>query len=288
MNKSDFAIITPSYAPDFERCRLLSWSVEQFVSPSVTHYIIVDARDLPLFHKLKKNNTEIITVESVLPWWIQRLPFFKQGWLSLKTIFIRNWLLQQIVKLSVAKFINKEIFVFVDSDVTFIRPINFQNFIISDKVRLFRVPNQIASQSPMGDRWYKTASRLLGINNIHSPFPGYVGNLITWKRDNLLKLYDHIERVSGQSWIESICRVWDLSEYVLYGVFVDCILQEKSEHYYDSQSICHEYWSTQPMLDEQLVKFFAEIQPDEKAVMISAKAGISVEKYQNIVMNQQI
>jgi hypothetical protein len=287
MNKLDFAIITPSYAPDFERCRLLSWSVEKFISPSVTHYIIVPESDLPLFRQLQKPNTEIITVESVLPWWIQRLPLVKNGWLSLKTVFIRGWILQQIVKLGVAQYIDKDAFVFADSDVTFIRPLNVESFVREDQVRLFRVADQCTTQfiaeNPIYGKCLQTASSLLGLPPVILPAPGYIGQVITWKRDNLFKLYQHIESISGKDWIETVCNSWYLSEYILYGVFVDQILKERSGHFYDSERICHEYWSTQTMSDDQLKNFFTELLPNDKAVMISAKAGISPQQYQNLV-----
>ena len=115
------------------------------------------------------------------------------------------------------------------------------------------------------------------------PVPGYIGQIMTWRRDNLLKLYQHIEVVSGRGWIETVCSAWNLSEYVIYGVFVDQILKEPIGHYYDSGRICHEYWFTDEMSDAELEKFFIENLPQDIAVMISAKANISVQKYENLV-----
>jgi hypothetical protein len=291
MNKLEFGIITPSYALDFERCQLLSWSIQECISPATTHYIIVDARDFKLFRQLKTPNTEIITVESILPWWIQRLPLIKNGWLSLKNAFIRNWLLQQIVKLAVAQYINKDIFVFVDSDVAFIRALNLQSFVREDKARLLRIPNQydqeFLGKYPRFAKWQKTANRLLGIPELKVPTPGYIGNIITWRRDHLLNLYEHIEIISGRDWISTICSSLHLSEYILYGTFVEQVLQGQSGHYYDSERICHEYWLEKPMSDQELPKFFTEILPGDKAVMISAKAKISPQRYQQIIMNFQ-
>jgi len=129
MKKLKFGIITPSYSPDFERCRLLSKSIQQFVSPDVTHHIIVERRDLPLFRQLQGLNTEIHIVQSLLPWWIQRIPLFKNGCFSFKTLPIRNWITQQIVKISSAQCVEEDVLVFVDSDVTFVRPCNFEKSI---------------------------------------------------------------------------------------------------------------------------------------------------------------
>ncbi len=281
MTKFSFAIITPSYAPDFERCQLLSWSINQFVSPSITHYIIVDQRDLSLFRQLKRPNTEIITVESVMPWWIKRLPLMKNGWLSLKTIFIRNWIVQQLVKIAIPQYIKEDVLAFVDSDTAFVRPFNFESFIREGKVRLYQKP--ICDNPETHLKWNKTAHKLLGLPLVNFPFPGYIGNVITWKRDNVLKLYQKLESISGRGWLETLTSSWHLSEYTLYGVFVEHILKEESGHYFDNQIICHEYWSSESMSDQQMQNFFTKIHPQHTAIMISAKAGISVQQYETIL-----
>ncbi|MEB3180094.1 MAG: DUF6492 family protein [Nostocaceae cyanobacterium] len=284
MQQFDFAIITPSYAPDFQRCQLLSWSVEQFVPASVSHYIIVDARDLKLFQQLETQRTKLITVESVLPWWIQHIPFVKNGWFSLKTFVIRNWILQQIVKISIAQYLKQDVLIFVDSDVTFVRHFDPQSLIRDGKVRLFSEPPY-----PYPDLlercypWYCAANQLLGLPEFQYPARGYIGNIITWKRDNVLKMYEHIEKVSGQGWLETLCKSWNLSEYILYGVFVEQILKEESGHYCDPVKLSLDYWKTDEMSDVELQKFFTQITPEQVSVMISAKAGISVEKYQNLL-----
>lgn len=280
MKKFDFAIITPSYAPDFERCRLLSWSIQKFVSPSVTHYIIVDRRDLSLFRQLKNSKTEILIVESLLPWWIKRVPLVKNGWFSFKTPPLRNWLIQQIVKLAIAQWIDKEVLVFVDSDTAFVRSFNLESFIRGDKVRLFQEHSYDAEAHIKG---HQTANELLGITDINGSTPGYIGNVISWRRENVFNLYQKIESISNKGWLETLSNSWHLSEYILYGVFVDQFLKGKSGHYYDSQKISHEYWTPQPLSDEELKNFLAEIPPQHVAVMISAKAGIPVERYEPLL-----
>lgn len=83
-----FAFITPSYARDFQRCKLLCWSIKRFISFPVNHYIIVDRKDFDLFQQLADSNTKILVVEDVLPSWIKRVPVRLQNqkniWLNLK------------------------------------------------------------------------------------------------------------------------------------------------------------------------------------------------------------
>ncbi|WP_243902754.1 DUF6492 family protein, partial [Aetokthonos hydrillicola] len=172
MKNFDFAIVTPSYAPDFERCRLLSWSIQQFVSPTVTHHIIVERRDLELFRQLESPYTKIHIVQSLLPWWIQRISGFKNGWFSFKSLPLRNWIVQQIVKISSAQCVEEDVLVFVDSDVTFIRPFNLEtSFIRSGLVRLFR---EHSYDAPAHVKGHQAANKLLGIPNNVYPDPGYI------------------------------------------------------------------------------------------------------------------
>jgi hypothetical protein len=278
MKTPQFALITPSYTPDFERCKLLAWSVQQFCQTPVTHYIIVTRKDFPLFKQLQGPNTEVITVDSVLPKWLIKLPFIKNGWLSLKTPPIRNWVVQQLVKISVGQHISQDVMTFVDSDLTFIRPFNLQNFVQDSQVRLFRV--DVDRERPVTP-WEKSAAKLLDLPV--KPIPYYIGGIVTWKRDNLLQMHRHIEQVSGRDFVETLCYSWELSEYILYGAFVEFVLQENSGHFWDDRPICMEYWNPVGLSDENLVDFFQDINAEHIAVMISAKANISPHRYQALI-----
>lgn len=283
MEKFSFGVITPSYAPDFERCRLLSQSIDRFALSPINHYIIVDRQDLKLFQQLQGTNRQIITVESVLPWWIQKISLVKNGWFSFKGLPIRNWLIQQIVKLAIAEYVSDEVLIFVDSDVTFIRQFDVRDFVRDGKVRLFREPEAIVADNRTLAKWCDAGNRLLGLPLVQYPTANYLGNVITWKRENVFQLHQHLESISGKGWIETVASSWHLSEYMLYGIFIDSILQEKAQHYYDSQKICYEYWQDNPMSDEELEQFFATIPSDAISVMISAKAKMPVERYSKFI-----
>lgn len=281
MSAHKFAIITPSYAPDFARCRLLSQSIEQYISPSTTHYIIVDQQDLALFQQLSKPNTEIITKESLLPWWIKRIPLKNNWWFSFKTLPIRGWIIQQIIKIAIAHHIQEDVLVFVDSDVAFVRPTNLSDFSQENKVRFFRLPGKDNLESHY--KYHLSTCRLLGLPPTNYLGARYISQIISWKRDNVLKLCAHLEKVSGKNWLETLGNSLQLSEYILYGAFIDHILKEESGHYEDERILCHEYWDPEPMSSEELNNFWTEISPEHLAVMISAKAGIPVEDYEKFL-----
>ncbi len=290
-----FGIITPSYAPDFQRCQLLAGTVSQFVKPPFQHYIIVDRCDYHLFKQLGNDRTQIITVESVLPPWIWREPLFRKVWLSRKTPPIRNWVLQQIVKIAIAQQMREDVAIFIDSDVSFVRPFSLGQLArnhhsaaaesAADKhdyntqVRLFRDDVGNDFQRQMHLKWHQSACQLLGLPNVDPDVPDYIGNLITWKRDNVMQLCQHLEQVSGQNWIETLGRVWHFSEYVLYGIFTDRILAERSGQYADAHNFCHDYWMPENLDDAALSHWISGVNPDQVALMISAKAGIPVDRY---------
>ncbi len=281
MQKHSFAIITPSYAPDFERCRLLCQSVQEFISPAVTHYIVVGQRDRKLFSQLQNRNTEIISVQSLLPSWIQRIPVVENLWFSWKTMPVRGWLLQQIVKIAVAQHLSEDVLVCIDSDVAFIRPFNLHRFVQGDQVRLYRLGPCL---QPKFDLWHENSCSLLDIVGLDpAQLPNYIGQIISWKRENVMKMCEYIEGVSGRDWMETLCNSWDVSEYMLYGNFVDQILKEESGHFIDGTKICLEYWLHEPMTDRQLESFFASAQSSQIAVMIASKAKIPPNKYENLL-----
>ncbi len=296
MENPTFAFITPSYAPDFQRCKLLCWTIKKFVSPSVKHYIIVDRQDAKLFQALADANTEILVKEEILPAWIKRIPFSakKNVWLNLKGFssgswIIRGWLIQQIIKLAAAQYTEEDILLFVDSDVAFIDDFDAHELLKAeeDKVRLFRVRDAAEIENKVTLKWKKTAKTLLGLPAKNSYHDNYISQIVTWRRDNLVQLYKTIEEQSGKGWIETVSQAKDLSEYVLYGLFASYILQDRSGHYDDhQQKVCYCYWEEKMMSDQQLSAFFQKaIASHHKSVMISAKSPIalSIPKFQHLV-----
>ena len=77
MSNDRIAIITPSYGPDFERCRLLARSVERHVAEPTRHFVLVERRDWKRFQSISGPRTEIVPVEEIVPSWLHRLPFSK-------------------------------------------------------------------------------------------------------------------------------------------------------------------------------------------------------------------
>ena len=278
----NYAVVTPSFGPDFERCRLLCRSMDQLVSGDYRHILVVDERDRDRFRVLEGPRTEIRTVESVLPWWLRRPPFVHRWWFSFKSPPVRNWFLQQLVKLSVCDFIDCENYVFIDSDVVFIRPFAIEELSHEGKLRLFRVPG--AANKPTHFPWHRVAADLLGLPSTDYFGATYIGNLITWRREHILSLHSHIESVHQRPWLETICRHWHLSEYILYGIFIEHVLGfQPSKQFPTDIPLCHISWTYPMDSDRDLENFFAEVRSNHVAVMVSSKQQVPVQRYLHLL-----
>ncbi|MBD1851134.1 DUF6492 family protein [Leptolyngbya sp. FACHB-711] len=292
MSIFSFAFITPSYAPDFQRCKLLCWSIKQFVAFPVKHYIVVEKKDFDLFQQLSNENIIILTKEEILPFWIKRVPFFdrKNIWLNLKgyqsgNFLLRGWLVQQIVKLAAAQYVKEDILIFVDSDVAFINSFDPRALTKGDKARIFRVNHSSDHEFEESRKWKDTAKKLLNLPLENNYYDFYISQIVTWRRDTLIQLYRLLEENFQQDWLEVVTRVKHLSEYVLYGLFVSYVMRENAGHYDDHlQKVCWCYWEERPMSNEELKEFFQEAQRSgHPAVMISAKSSLdlSIKEFQN-------
>lgn len=276
-----FALVTPSYAPDFERCKLLAESVERCLVDGTKHYIIVDREDVPLFKQLSSSKIKLLVVEELLPFWIFRVPGFKQGWMSLCTLPIRNWVLQQLVKMSVFDAISEDIVVFCDSDNTFIRPFDLKSRLLKNgNLALLRVGfhNQETHQ------WLTVSQQLLGIADRQIPDVSYISNMIAWRRNNILEMRRQIEETSGKHWIRAVCQHWSISEYMIYGVFVEHVLGiEAARHFPFDDELIKPNWDAPLQSEAAINDFFSTIKDEHIGVMIHSKFNTPIELYRDKV-----
>ena len=168
--------------------------------------------------------------EEVLPVWVTSVDTLKLGlrsniWLQARGRPIRGWLLQQLVKLAVARSLNVDIVVHADSDVVLLRP-----FSTDTGRRAGRPGAACSSAQAMSTRLCPTTSagidRPRGCSKSGQPNPmaDYISTLVPWKRKTRSALLDHVEKTTGRHWIRAVAAAWDVSEYVLYGRFVRDVL----------------------------------------------------------------
>ena len=284
MTTLSHALITPSFRGDLERCRLLVESVERWVAPEVPHYLVVDRRDVPLFQPLVSARTRLVVVEEVLPWWIMRIPGVRRFWLSLKTLPLRNWMLQQVVKLSMANVVTEDVLLFVDSDVFFVAPYDPATLVRNGQVPLFVQTGQRGLLS-FNDRWHGVAARLLGLPVESGYDTNFIGNGIVWRRDTVQRMLKHIGQRTKRHWLTVVASQLVLSEYIVYGLYVTRVEGlEAAGHYACALDRSHAYWDPVPLTVEGLAELKAGLQPHHSSVMISAKSRTPVEDIRTVFM----
>jgi Family of unknown function (DUF6492) len=281
--RASVAFVTKSYSPDLERCELLSRSVE-LLAPETRHWIIVDSRDQAAFRTLEGPRTTIVTTEELLGRRLQRFVVpFRGGrnlWIGPRTPPVRGWLVQQLAKLALTRVADKEVLVHADSDIVLTR--RFRPAALTDasgSLLLYSIPSGVDERLPDQVAWHRTSEELLGLAPRPLPLPDYVGGLIPWRRDIADELLTHVESRSGRDWMRTLIRAKHVSEYTLYGRFVEDALGSSDRQRASAVSLCRCYWGPDPLPAHELDTFVEEAGDSELAVMVSAKTGMRPADY---------
>jgi hypothetical protein len=167
------AVMTKSFAPDFELCAALNRSVLDNTRDAIHHHIIVPRSDLKIFDQLAGPRTHIRSEADLLPRTFVPMPF-SNFVLNLARPFppVRGWILQQVIKLAALAASEDDAVLVVDSDAEFIRPFTAEMFVRDGKVRFFCKPNQIDRRLPRHMTWHRVARVLLGLPPGGTTVPG--------------------------------------------------------------------------------------------------------------------
>ena len=268
------AVLTPSYAPDFELCRDLNRSVLEWTPADVRHHIVVPARDREMFGSLKGSRTEVWTVDCFVPRRMLAVPRANM-WLNVRRLFppVRGWVMQQAVKLRAAAEIGPDVLVLADSDVLLVRPVAIDTVAKGGRVHFYRSPGAVDNGLPRHLIWHRVARRLLGLPPAGPPpLTDYVSAFNVWDRSIVAALHARIEQVTGRPWLDAIASQLHVSEFVLYGVFVEHVLGSSARVIPTDSTLCHSYWDPAPLAGPAARHFVRALPPDDVAVMISAKS----------------
>lgn len=266
------AIITPSYAGDFERCKLLAESVRE-CAPDIPHYIIVDDRDRRLFKSLEVGRTRLVPSEDITAPWLVRLPLRRGLWLNFRGLPVRGWILQQLLKIGASNVLSEDVLVNCDSDIAFFRRVSLETFLKGDAVRLF----DTAFCNEEVIKWDRVSCALLGIEHDGADIRAHVGNMICWRRDVSLALQSHIERTQGKHWQAVLSNQRSFSEYMLYGAFVRRVLgYSYSGHEPTDVPFVKASWGSDLSSRDKLADFMADFDDRTVAVMAHSKDAVDL------------
>jgi hypothetical protein len=282
------AMVTASYAPDFERCRLLCETVDRHVAGMAHHYILVEHRDVPLFRQLETPNRTVVDEQDLLPSWLHVLDdplslFRRRVWLSMRTMPLRGWHVQQLRRIAVAAHAKEDVLVYVDSDVAFLKPFDCAAFQREGKVRLFRRDDAMAGRD-QGEHpiWSRNAGAALGIETPEISPHDYISTLIAWRRDSVLEMCRKIEAVHGRHWIAVLGSARKFSECLLYGRFVDEVLEGQG-HFHGAEEFCRVHWTGSAMSEAEFREFVATMSPEQVAIGMQSFIGTDLDRIRRLV-----
>jgi hypothetical protein len=200
-------------------------------------------------------------------------------WLNVRRPYppVRGWITQQLVKLQATAQLDAPIVILADSDVRLVRPASADSFRHDGRVRFYRQDGAVDARLPRHVLWHAAARRLLGLPPAEpGPLPDYISAFNLWERRVVRMLRERIESVTGRPWMDALGRELHVSEFILYGVFVDEVLGASSDVFAADSMLCHSYWDLQPLEREAAAEFVGATAPEDVAVMISAKSRTSL------------
>jgi hypothetical protein len=271
------AVITKSFAPDFELCVALNRSVLDYSPDTARHHIIVPRSDLKLFARLAGPRTYIQCEGDLLPRTFVPLPFSNITVnLGRPLPPVRGWIKQQVVKLAAVAASEDDVVVVADSDVEFFRPFTAEMFVRDGKVRFFCKPNQIDKQLTRHMIWHRVARELLGLPPAEPPYADYISSPLAWDPMIVRRMLARVTANTGRPWPTAIGKQLHFSECVLYGVFVDSVIGAPANSFASDDSLCLVYWEPTPLNLDSAAQFIRGVRPTDIAAVIQSKSRTPV------------
>ena len=265
----DVALITPSHRNDIERFALLCESIDRHVRGYEKHYVIVNDDDVPLFAQFISHRRIVVPCSQLLPRWLKLIPsVLRKGrrvWWSFRTKPVHGWHIQQILKIAAVLRAPEQQFCIINSDNVFIRAFDVKNYAGGEKTPLYVERAAISAEAPLHATWTGNCNRLLGREEpVMFPADDYVGNLIVWDKTAVQDMTRAIEGVTNKAWApRSATR---LSEYLLYGHFVQNSQRHLPHHEIITESLANAYWGYVP-LNSPALTAMVNSTPDSKVAL---------------------
>lgn len=287
------AVVTASYANDYQRCRLLCESMDARLKGDWVHYLLVASFDVALFRQLEGPRRKVVNERDLLPGWLRAVPDpLSRGrrklWVSPYGLPLRGWHVQQLRRLALCRHIQEKTIFSVDSDVVLLRDFDPADLWKDGRLTLYRVDGGIGPRMRSNHlEWLAHSDRLLGIGPFVLPSNDYINTLIAWRTDTCRALLDHVERLHGRNWVRAMIRSRQFSECLIYGRFVDDVLGGEG-HTPSADGLCHVLWSDDGYARDGtgLRHFLATMAPHQIGFGVQSFIGHDLTEIRNIALEQ--
>lgn len=268
---SELAVVTPTYRPDADLFAQLHRSVLEHTPPDTVHHVVVPTSDRALFAGYAGPRCRVWTYAEILPRRIVHVPGTAL-WVDLARPWppLRGWVVQQAAKIAVTLRLDVRVALIADSDVVLVRDADAASFLRDGRTILHRDDGAVHAGMPEHVTWHAVARGLLGLPATAAPpLPDYVTSLACWDPELVRAMTARIAEVSGRDWLSAFTAHLRVSEFVVYGVFVDEVLKASLP---GETALCHSRWDRTPLDHDGAVAFADRLGPRAVGMMISAKS----------------
>jgi hypothetical protein len=281
----DVEILTCSTAADLELFAPLAASIDRHVDEDVHHTVIVPQADLPRFKALASERRTIIPQEDVLPFKRYKSPdvlkklsglragFRRPFYFNARGQIVRGWMLQQFLKIEMARRSTAAAVMHVDSDVCFVRPFSAADAFSSGFVTIFQVDG--ITRNPKHREWVEGSCKFLGMpapseHNIH-----YIENCVLWSTDVARAMIERIETTQGKPIVDVIFGASTMSEYYLYGLFCH-LFPDEAPLAPENVSYCNSFWPSSNNEGVAAEAFLNRVRPKHRAIAVQSTHKLDI------------
>jgi Family of unknown function (DUF6492) len=270
LQMDDLVVPTPSFRGDADRFADLHSSVLANTARSVVHHVVVPPSDAHLFREYEGSRCRVWTHQDLLPRYCLSVPHASGLTLNLRRPWppVRGWVVQQIMKLAGAAVIDARAVLIVDSDAVLLREATLDQFTQNGGLWHYRKDNAVTAGMKRHVLWHNVAWDLLGLPGVAvPPLPDYVSPISVWDPLVVRSRLAHIADSTGQNWVDAVARELHVSEFVVYGVFVDHVLGGTAPR---DEALCHNYYERIPLSPADAAAFADQMPSNALGVMISS------------------
>jgi Family of unknown function (DUF6492) len=266
----DLAVLTPSFRGDASLFADLHRSVLAHTTRSVVHHVVTPPSDAHLFREYEGARCRVWTHRDFLPRYCWSVPNASGLTLNLRRPWppVRGWVVQQIMKLAAVGVINARAVLIVDSDAVLVREATLDQFTQSGRLGCYRKDQAVTAGMERHVMWHNVARELLRLpGTAVPPLPDYVNPICVWDPNVVRSLRAHIADSTGRNWVDAVAGRLHVSEFVVYGVFVDHVLGGVAQLDGD---LCHNYYERIPLSPADAGAFADRMPSNALGVMISS------------------
>lgn len=272
----NLALVTVTFRRDMALFERLCASIDRH-APDFTHHVVIDRIDRPCFARFESERRRVIDLETLFPRFVATSLFGRRLLLSLKTMPLRGWIVQQLAKLAYVAQLPDRAAMVIDSDAEFLARLRMEEVIRDGRVRLYHAPG--AGDLSGHRRWHRVAARALGLAETDYFGADYISTGVTWSPAVVRALLDRLERVGGRSWMSVLGRHLYSSEYILYGVFCEHVPgPHQALIFTEDFDLCHCSWHYNLAAETGRAAFIGDLKPDHRLALIQSNLGLGVEE----------